>query len=151
MKTELREQPFDPWRELYAYQETASTLQGKYGATSVFVGTMRDFNVSEKITAMYLEHYPEMTSRYLDKITEVAKERWDILDALVLHRVGNISPADTIVLISVWSTHRNEAFDANRYILEELKHRAPFWKKETLSDNSQRWVTNNTPSSNNQS
>ena len=149
MKTELREQPFDPWRELHAYQETTSTLQGKYGATSVFVGTMRDFNVSEKVTAMYLEHYPEMTSRYLDKITQDAMARWRILDALVLHRVGNISPADTIVLISVWSAHRGHAFDANRYILEELKHRAPFWKKETLTDQSQRWVTSNTPPNNN--
>jgi len=147
MKTELREQPFDPWQELHKYQESTSEILGKYGATSVFVGSMRDFNAGETITAMYLEHYPEMTSRYLQKITDESMKQWDILDVLVLHRVGNISPNDTIVLIAVWSAHRDHAFQANRYILEELKHHAPFWKKETLIDNTQRWVTSNTPSS----
>lgn len=154
MKTELREQPFKPWQELHAYHEAISALNGKYGATSVFVGSMRDFNTVENnradpVQAMFLEHYPEMTSRYLDKITAEAMQRWDILDALVLHRVGDIYPDDAIVLIAVWSAHRDSAYQANRYILEELKHRAPFWKKEILSDNSQRWVTNNTPTENN--
>ncbi|WP_455366878.1 molybdenum cofactor biosynthesis protein MoaE [Kaarinaea lacus] len=146
MKTELRDTPFNAWQELHGYQETISHLQGKHGATAVFVGNMRDMNESSAIKAMFLEHYPEMTSRYLDKITKYACTQWPLLDALVLHRVGHIEPNETIVLVAVWSEHRDEAFKACRYILEELKHRAPFWKKETLSDNSQRWVTKNTPS-----
>jgi len=110
----------------------------------VFVGSMRDFNEDQSVQAMFLEHYPAMTERYLEKIAQQAMERWDILDILVLHRVGDIFPNESIVLIAVWSSHRDAAFSANRYILEELKHHAPFWKKETLLDNSQRWVTSNT-------
>jgi molybdopterin synthase catalytic subunit len=85
-----------------------------------------------------------MTSLYLDKIASEALQRWNILDTFIIHRVGHINPDDSIVLIAVWSAHRNEAFEACRYIIEELKHRAPFWKKETLKDNSERWVTQNT-------
>ena len=143
MKIQLLELPFNPWQELHNYQETQSALQGKQGANCVFVGNMRDFNEAQSVRAMFLEHYPEMTERYLEKIAQQAMERWDILDILVLHRVGDIFPNDSIVLIAVWSAHREAAFSANRYILEELKHRAPFWKKETLIDNSQRWVTSN--------
>jgi molybdopterin synthase catalytic subunit len=146
MKIEIREKPFNAWQELHGYQETFNELQGKYGATAVFVGTMRDMNESTAVKAMFLEHYPEMTFRYLDKIARRASTQWNILDALVLHRVGNIHPEDTIVLIAVWSKHRDDAFQACRYILEELKHRAPFWKKETLGDNTTRWVTSNSPS-----
>jgi molybdopterin synthase catalytic subunit len=145
MKTELREQPFNPWQELHGYQETFTDLSGKYGATAVFVGSMRDMNESHAVKAIHLEHYPEMTSRHLEKITRQAVTQWNVLDALVLHRVGDIQPDETIVLIAVWSEHRDEAFKACRYILEELKHRAPFWKKETLTDDTQRWVTQNTP------
>jgi len=144
MKTELREKPFNPWQELHGYQETLDKLQGKYGATAVFIGSMRDMNESQSVKSMFLEHYPEMTSRYLDKITRLVLTQWKILDALVLHRVGDIQPDDTIVLVAVWSEHRDEAFKACRFILEELKHRAPFWKKETMTDNTQRWVTKNT-------
>ena len=144
MKTELRETPFDAWKELHSHQETLSAVKGQYGATSVFVGTMRDFNESQSVQAMFLEHYPEMTSRYLDKIANEALEKWNILDTFIIHRVGHINPDDTIVLIAVWSAHRKEAFEACRYIIEELKQRAPFWKKETLSNQSERWVTKNT-------
>ncbi|HEY5601632.1 MAG TPA: molybdenum cofactor biosynthesis protein MoaE [Gammaproteobacteria bacterium] len=145
MKIEIREQPFNAWQELHGYQETCNELRGKYGATAVFAGTMRDTNASAAVKAMFLEHYPEMTSRYLDKIAHQALQQWTIQDALVLHRVGDIHPEDTIVLIAVWCEHRDEAFQACRFILEELKHRAPFWKKETLSDNTTRWVSSNTP------
>ena len=144
MQIQLREQSFDPWQELHAYQESLQAGPGKYGATSVFVGTMRDLNESDTVQSMYLEHYPEMTSRYLNKIVGEAEEQWDILDTLVLHRVGHIRPDDSIVLIATWSTHRDDAFKACRFVIEELKHRAPFWKKETLLDNSERWVTSNT-------
>ena len=142
---ELREQAFNPWEELLRYNEVLQSEKGKYGANSVFVGTMRDFNNSNNIESMFLEHYPEMTTRYLEKILIETRSRWEIIDALILHRVGNLIPDDTIVLIAVWSAHRNEAFDACRYIIEELKHRAPFWKKETRNDSTSHWVTSNTP------
>lgn len=145
MQIQLREQPFNPWQELHVFQESLQAGPGKYGATAVFVGTMRDINDSDKVQSMYLEHYPEMTSRYLEKIANEAAEQWDILDALILHRVGHIHPDDAIVLIATWSAHRDVAFKACRFMIEELKRRAPFWKKETLDDNTQRWVTNNTP------
>lgn len=144
MKTELRETPFDAWQELHNYQVSFTASKGQYGASSVFVGTMRDMNDSQSVESMFLEHYPEMTSRYLDNIANEALEKWNILDAYIVHRVGRIKPDDSIVLIAVWSAHRKEAFEACRYIIEELKHRAPFWKKETLSDKSERWVTQNT-------
>jgi len=140
MKIEIREQPFDPWAELAAHQ---SDLRG-FGATAVFVGTMRDFNESESVDRMMLEHYPGMTEKHLENICGQAAARWDIVDALVIHRVGDIYPGDPIVLVAVWSAHRREAYEANRYIMEDLKSSAPFWKKETLDDR-ERWVEKNTP------
>jgi len=92
---------------------------------------------------MLLEHYPGMTENYLQKISEEAASKWDILDSLIVHRVGEMHPNDPIVLVAVWSAHRAAAFDASRYLMEELKSRAPFWKKESLSDKT-RWVDKNT-------
>ena len=135
--------PFDPWKETQHYQQT-QLEQGKYGATASFVGTMRDFNQGDDVTSMTLEHYPGMTENYLDKICDEAKQRWDLIDCLIIHRVGEIHPNDPIVLTVVWSAHRKEAFEACRYLMEELKSRAPFWKKEGLNEGD-RWVDKNTP------
>ncbi len=131
---------FDPWAELAATGATATA-----GATTVFVGTMRDFNVAARVESMYLEHYPGMTERQLRHIVAAAAERWKAGRALVVHRVGLIRPGEAIVLVAVWTAHRAEAFSACREILEKLKHEAPFWKKETLSDGRKRWVRSNTP------
>ena len=140
MKIELYGNPFNPWEELNRYQNEHS-LQGRVGAACVFVGTMRDFNQGDKVSAMHLEHYPEMTAGYMQKIASEARQRWEVEDLLMLHRYGDIQPSDTIVLLAAWSAHRQAAFDACRYLIEELKTRAPFWKKETLlADNSTRWV-----------
>ena len=144
MRVEAREAPFDPWSELAAYQAESGARPGGYGATAVFVGTMRDFNGPDRVREMTLEHYPDMTERYLDRIAGEARGRWQLLDVLVVHRVGRLAPGDPIVLIAVWSAHRADAFEACRYVIEELKHRAPFWKKETLPDG-ERWVEQNTP------
>jgi molybdopterin synthase catalytic subunit len=92
---------------------------------------------------MTLEHYPGMTEKYLLKIIQQAEQQWPLLDTLVIHRVGDILPDDSIVLVAVWSTHRASAFDASRFIMEELKSNAPFWKKETLAGGT-RWVEKNT-------
>lgn len=140
---EIRSTPFDPWQEVSRYQGESLDAAGQYGATAVFVGTMRDFNEGDAVQAMQLEHYPGMTERYLEKISAEAARRWAILDSLILHRVGALQPDNPIVLVAVWSAHRAAAFDASRYLMEELKSRAPFWKKETLPGAS-RWVEKNT-------
>lgn len=140
---ELRDAPFEPYAELVRYQSGDLGHTGKYGATCAFVGTMRDFNEGDTVHAMTLEHYPGMTEKHLERIVAESQRRWDFLDALVIHRVGDILPDQPIVLVAVWSSHRGAAFDACRYIMEELKHRAPFWKKEALAQG-ERWVEKNT-------
>jgi len=142
MTIRIAESSFDPWDEIQRYQQQLPH-QNKYGATAVFIGSMRDFNEGDNVQSMTLEHYPGMTNRYLEKITKEASDRWDILDCLIVHRVGEVNPNEPIVLVAVWSAHRAAAYDANRYIMEELKSRAPFWKKEQLSEGS-RWVEKNT-------
>jgi molybdopterin synthase catalytic subunit len=144
MQVEVRHSGFNPWEELQRYQQSALVRDGEYGAIASFVGTMRDFNEGENVQAMVLEHYPGMTEKYLREISAEAKTRWDVLDTLIVHRVGELRPGDPIVLVAVWSAHRAAAFDACRYLIEELKSRAPFWKKESLQQQS-RWVQHNTP------
>lgn len=145
MKVVLCGEAFDPWQELQAYQNANPKLAGKFGATSVFVGTMRDFNDGDDIEAMVLEHYPAMTQKHLEDISREALKQWDILDTLIIHRFGDIHPSDPIVLLAVWSAHRAESFPACRYLIEELKARAPFWKQETTGNKTTKWVTHNTP------
>ena len=144
MTIRIRENAFDPYLELRRYQDERLDSHGKFGATLSFVGTMRDFNEDETVHAMTLEHYPGMTEKHLERIVVEAKERWDIMDALIVHRVGALVPNEPIVLVAVWSAHRAAAFEAGRYLIEELKSRAPFWKKETRRQ-SDRWVEHNTP------
>jgi len=140
MTIRVQREPFDPWGEVTAYQATrVETWGGKCGATAAFVGTMRDFNQGETVSAMTLEHYPGMTEGYLEKIRTEAMSRWNIVDALVIHRYGPLAPNDPIVLVAVWSSHRDDAFAACRYLIDELKTRAPFWKHEQTAGG-ERWV-----------
>lgn len=143
MTVRLAEQAFDPWREIAVHQQQ-QLPSGRYGATAVFVGTMRDMNEGRDVQAMVLEHYPGMTEKYLSDLSARVEQRWDLLDVLIVHRVGELQPDDPIVLVAVWSIHRKAAFEASRYLMEELKSSAPFWKKEHLTDGS-RWVEKNTP------
>jgi molybdopterin synthase catalytic subunit len=144
MQIEVRDSAFNPWEELQRYQEAVFRDSSKYGATASFVGTMRDYNEGDGVRAMVLEHYPGMTERHLRQISEEARRRWEILDTLIIHRVGELRPNEPIVLVAVWSAHRAPAFEACRYLIEELKSRAPFWKKESLEERT-RWVQHNTP------
>ncbi len=139
----LCQSSFSPYAELEAYQQLMADDVKRYGATTIFVGTMRDLNLGDEVTHMNLEHYPGMTERQLGQIVSEAQARWDLLDALVIHRVGEITPGDSIVLVAVWTMHRSAAFEACRHIIEALKHTAPFWKKETIKDG-ERWVESNT-------
>ena len=111
----------------------------KIGAIASFVGLVRDLNENAEVSEMILEHYPAMTQKSLEGIVLQAKQRWDIYDALVIHRVGKLVPTDQIVLVAVTSAHRGEAFAACEFIMDYLKTQAPFWKKEQTASGS-RWV-----------
>ncbi|MCK5696980.1 MAG: molybdenum cofactor biosynthesis protein MoaE [Gammaproteobacteria bacterium] len=145
MKVIINSDCFDPWQRLNQFQsEMPDTMQGSYGATAVFVGTMRDFNEGDDVSDMFLEHYPGMTERYLENICLQATKKYDLLESLIVHRVGHIKPNDSIVLVAVWTEHRKQAFIACRDIMENLKSKAPFWKKEQLNKGQIRWVEKNT-------
>ncbi len=144
----IQETAFDPWQSVANY-EKAMQKEGEYGACSTFVGTMRDLNQGDTVNGMLLEHYPGMTEKHLEKIVISAAQQWQLLDTLLIHRVGELLPNDPIVLVAVWSVHRKDAFEASRFIMEELKSKAPFWKKEVLVSESgqaekNRWVEKNT-------
>lgn len=141
MRVELRGKPFDPLAELASYPVERTSA----GASAHFIGTMRDHNEGDTVEGMVLEHYPGMTERELERITIDACRRHGLLDALVIHRYGALAPGDPIVLVAVWSEHRAAAFEGCRALMEALKSRAPFWKRETLADRSERWVSGNTP------
>jgi len=142
LKVIITDQSFDPWMEMAKYQESYLE-KGKHGGTVAFIGTMRDFNEGvEDISAMYLDHYPGMTEKHIERICAEAMEEWDVIDAFVVHRVGEIKPDEAIVLVGVWSKHRAMAFDASRFIINDLKHRAPFWKRETRPEG-EAWVQGN--------
>jgi len=143
MAVRLFDRPFDPWT-LVKEREEALPLES-LGACSVFAGRMRDFNEAENVQAMFLEHYPGMTERELERIVAEAEARWPSITCEVAHRVGAVEPSETLVLVAVWSAHRIAARDACAEILERLKHEAPFWKRERLTDGTERWVEQNTP------
>jgi molybdopterin synthase catalytic subunit len=111
----------------------------RVGAVVTFIGTVRDVNDDAQVLQMTLEHYPGMTEKALDAIVVQARQRFDIYDALVIHRVGDLRPTDQIVLVAVNGAHRGAAFDACRFIIDYLKTEAPFWKKEQTPAGA-RWV-----------
>jgi molybdopterin synthase catalytic subunit len=131
----IQHDPFDVGVEI-------GRLQGddaRIGAVACFVGVMRDRNDGDTVTAMTLEHYPGMTERALEQIITQARGRWDLIDVLVVHRVGELKPTDPIVLVAVTSAHRGEAFAACEFVMDYLKTDAPFWKKE-VTPTGERWV-----------
>lgn len=144
MTREVRIQPdgFDPWADIQQIEQRLP--RGKFGAGAVFIGYMRDFNDNVEIREMVLEHYPGMTERHIERIADAAALRWELLHVAVVHRVGHVNISDPIVLVAVWSAHRAAAFDACRFIINDLKSQAPFWKREQ-TDNGERWVAHNNP------
>jgi molybdopterin synthase catalytic subunit len=113
--------------------------QPNIGALVSFVGQVRDINDGSSVNTLTLEHYPEMTEKALLKIEAEAKSRWDLIDSLIIHRVGTLQAQDQIVLVLVASAHRGDAFSACEFIMDYLKTSAPFWKKEATSQG-ERWV-----------
>jgi len=121
--------------------EIAAVRRGnpRIGAVASFVGVVRDINEGDAVAQMTLEHYPGMTEKAIGEIIAQARGRWNVLDALVIHRVGTLKPLDQIVLVIVASEHRGDAFAACEFIMDYLKTRAPFWKKEQTGSGA-RWV-----------
>ena len=111
----------------------------KIGAIASFIGVVRDLNEGDSVAEMTLEHYPGMTEKSVDEIITQARGRWQVMDALVIHRIGTLKPLDQIVLVVVTSAHRGDAFAACEFIMDYLKTRAPFWKKEQTGQGA-RWV-----------
>ncbi len=134
MRIQVQEEDFDITevnRELCAGRSDV-------GALASFIGLVRD-KPQNRLQKMTLEHYPGMTEKSLGKIAETAQQRWKILDVAIIHRVGELKPADQIVLVSVISAHRKTAFAACEFIMDYLKTDAPFWKKET-NEQGENWV-----------
>ena len=135
MSVRVQTEDFDVSQEMLALRQK----NPKVGAVASFVGVVRDLNDGDSVSALTLEHYPGMTERSLEEIVSEAKARWNIYDALVIHRVGTLLPLDQIVLVLVTSAHRGESFKACEFLMDYLKTRAPFWKKEQTSSG-ERWV-----------
>ncbi|HQT70369.1 MAG TPA: molybdopterin synthase catalytic subunit MoaE [Thiobacillus sp.] len=135
MKVVVQSQPFDLGAEVAAISQQRTAI----GAIASFVGLARDSNDGSGVTAMTLEHYPGMTEKALVTLVDEACARWTLLDVTVIHRVGRLLPGDPIVLVAVASSHRGEAFAACEFIMDALKTRAPFWKKEE-TPGGERWV-----------
>jgi molybdopterin synthase catalytic subunit len=110
------------------------------GALATFVGCMRGSSKGQPLAEMFLEHYPGMTERSIRNIVEEACQRWPLFACSVVHRIGHLSPGDHIVFVGVASAHRGDAFQACEYIMDFLKSKAPFWKKEISHDGSSHWV-----------
>ncbi len=121
--------------------ETAALRAGdaRIGAVATFVGLVRDRNDGSGVSEMALEHYPGMTEKALEAIVVEARERWALYGATVIHRVGALQPTDQIVFVAVSSAHRGDAFAACEFIMDYLKTRAPFWKREVTPEGA-RWV-----------
>jgi molybdopterin synthase catalytic subunit len=119
--------------------EELSNRKSKIGAIVSFTGYVRDFSNNEKLNYMFLEHYPGMTEKSLKKIESLAKDKWDLYDTNITHRVGKLFPGDGIVAVVVSSKHRSNAFRACEFIIDYLKTDAPFWKKE-VTNNNETWV-----------
>ena len=135
MTVRVQTQDFDTGFELSQLRNARKDT----GAVVSFIGQVRDLNDGDNVSQLTLEHYPGMTEKALEAIVSQAHNRWDIFDAIVIHRVGTLQPTDQIVLVAVSSAHRGEAFKACEFIMDYLKTEAPFWKKE-LTSQGERWV-----------
>lgn len=135
MTVRIQSEDFDAGAEMASMRKGQPAI----GAIASFVGVVRDVNEGDVVSDMTLEHYPGMTEKSIEDIIVQARGRWNIIDTRVVHRVGLLKPTDQIVLVIVASAHRGDAFAACEFIMDYLKTRAPFWKKES-TDEGGRWV-----------
>ena len=128
----VQEQDFDPAQALEGFAAGSGA-----GAVVTFTGIVRDNG--GRLQAMEIEHYPAMTRRALEDIAAKAGQRWDIADCLIIHRYGRLLPGERIMMVATASAHRQDAFAAAEFLMDYLKSRAPFWKKEIGTDGAE-WV-----------
>ena len=136
METQIRVGPA-PFAMAQEYQWLAGCDED--GAVVTFTGKVRNHNLGDDVAALTLEHYPGMTEKALQEITDEARQRWPLQRVSVIHRIGELFPGDEIVFVGVTSAHRSSAFAAAEFIMDYLKTRAPFWKRETTGQGD-RWV-----------
>ncbi len=135
MTVRVQTEDFDAGLEIRQISQARKDI----GAVVSFLGLVRDLNEGDAVSQLTLEHYPGMTERSLNTIINQAKERWHIIDALIIHRVGTLQPSDQIVLVVTTSAHRGDAFAACEFMMDYLKTEAPFWKKE-VTPQGEHWV-----------
>ncbi|WP_375228038.1 molybdenum cofactor biosynthesis protein MoaE [Roseobacter sp. S98] len=134
MRVTVQEDAFDPGAELNAFSAGRTDM----GAVVTFSGVVRDTG-SSQLETMEIEHYPGMTEAALQEIAQTAMTRWSLGDALVIHRYGKMAPGDVIMMVATASRHRRDAFEAAEFLMDYLKSRAPFWKREVTADGTA-WV-----------
>jgi len=132
----VQEADFDVSAELAALSAGRSDI----GGIGCFVGTVRDTAERRRIVAMTLEHYPAMTERAIRRITDEAEQRWSLRGCTVIHRVGRLRPGEQIVLVLAGGAHRHEVLEATAFLIDWLKTKAPFWKREEFPDGTSAWV-----------
>ena len=135
MPVRVQQEDFDAGAEIARLRAN----NPKIGAVASFIGIVRDLNEGAAVGSITLEHYPGMTDKALTSIAEQAKTRWNLLDVLIIHRIGTLAPTDQIVLVVTTSSHRGDAFAACQFVMDYLKTDAPFWKKEVTAEGT-RWV-----------
>lgn len=131
---QVQQDPFDQ-NAIYKWLSE----QHSVGATTLFVGKVREMNLGDSVSGLYLEHYPAMTEKALREIVDEARSRWELQRIAVIHRIGQLYTGDEIVLVGVSSAHRGNAYHANEFIMDYLKTKAPFWKRET-TNHGDRWI-----------
>ncbi len=136
MKIRIQHDDFDVAAELAELTAGRSDI----GGIGAFVGTVRELSAGRQISAMTLEHYPGMTEQAMSVIGSEAERRWSLLGCTLVHRVGRLPPGANIVLVLAAAAHRQAALDATAFLIDWLKTRAPFWKKEHFVDGNEGWV-----------
>ena len=129
MRVVVQEAPFDFGAEAQCFAEGRSEM----GAVVTFTGIVRDTGTA-RLEAMEIEHYPGMTESALTQIAQDATARWSLGDALVIHRFGRLVPGEMIMMVATAARHRADAFEAAEFLMDYLKSRAPFWKREITAD-----------------
>ena len=136
MAVRVQQQDFDVGAEI----RNLTAGRTDIGAVVTFTGLVRGDAQGQPVTEMTLEHYPGMTEEELDRVESEAQSRWPLQASLIIHRTGALRPGDNIVLVITASAHRQAAFMAAEFLMDYLKTRAPFWKKETGPDGTGHWV-----------
>lgn len=143
-RIEIFTTPLDPYAALRSFTNDLGSQKAVFGAESHFIGTLRHHNEGSRVESLWLEHYPGMTENELHRIVLEERQRLNFGPALICHRVGHLTPGETIVVVATWSEHRAASLQGTEALIERLKHEAPFWKREEGSEGA-RWITRNTP------